>query len=100
MAAPREGRAARAVICSGNDVIGRLILTFASFRGPLADGRPRARFMRRTPYEANGSGEMRNGFLAWRRDWRRWSGGERAAAILVLILLVALAVGLPILGTE
>ena len=37
---------------------------------------------------------------AWRRDWRRWSGGERAAAIVVLILLVALAVGLPILGTE
>jgi hypothetical protein len=56
--------------------------------------------MGRTPHEAGGSNGMRDGLVAWRRDWRRWSGGERAAAIVVLILLVALAVGLPILGTE
>ncbi len=41
---------------------------------------------------------MRNELVALRRDWQRWSKAERAAAVAILILVVALAVVFPLLG--
>jgi hypothetical protein len=41
---------------------------------------------------------MRPHFAEWRRDWRRWSKAERAAAVLLLIATLLLAIIFPALS--